>query len=78
MISELPLILKPALAIDSLKGGDSHNEIIKKSRGDFNEAAILIIGPSLIYDEVFVGSLHIVCVEDDLTEVYVGDEYLTF
>lgn len=73
MIGELPLVLKPALAIHSFEGGDRHDEIIKKGGGYFYEAAVHVIRPSLIDDEVFVGGLHVVSIEDDLAEVDVCD-----
>lgn len=76
LIGKLPLVLEPAWGIYSLKGSDSHNEIIKKCRWYFYKPSIHVINPSLINNEVLVRGLYIISIEDDLTEVDVCDEWL--
>ena len=73
LVGELPLVLVSAPALDSLKRGDAHDEIVDKLDGDGEEASVDVSVPLGIDYEILVGGLNVVGVEDDLTEVDVGD-----
>ena len=62
-----------APALNSLEGGDAHDEVIDKLDGDGEEASVDVGVPLGVDDEILVGGLHVVGVEDDLAEVDVGD-----
>jgi len=72
-ICKFPLILEPAVAVYSLESSKSHDEIINKLIRDFNEAAVQVIDPRHVDNEILIGTLHIIGIEYDLTEVYVSD-----
>lgn len=67
------MILEPAVTVYSLEGSKSHDEIINKLIRDFNEAAVQVIDPRHVDNEILIGTLHIIGIEYDLTEVYVSD-----
>ena len=66
-----------AVALDSLEGGEPHDEVIDKLDGQGKEASLHIVVPFLKDNEVLFGGLHVVGVEDDQTEVDVGEGNLT-
>ena len=72
-VRKFPLILEPAVAVYSLEGSKSHDEIINKLIRDFHEATVEVIDPRHVDDEILIGALHIIGIENDLAEVYVGD-----
>ena len=75
-ISELPLILKSTLSISCLKRLNSHNEVINKLNRDGLKSSISIIHPFIIEDLIFIGALHIIDIENYLTEVHVSYPYI--
>ena len=76
LVDELPLVLMAAVALDSLEGGEAHDEVIDKLDGQGNEASLHIVVPFLQDDKVFFGGFHVVGVEDDQAEVDVGESNL--
>ena len=60
-------------ALNSLEGGDAHDEVINELDGNGVEASIDVGVPLGVNDKVFFGGLDVVGVEDDLAEVDVGD-----
>ena len=72
-ICKLPLVLVGAPALNSLEGGDAHDEVIDKLNGDGEEASVDVGVPLGVDYEILVGGLDVVGVEDDLAEVDVGD-----
>ena len=72
-ISKFPLILESTIGVDGFEGGDCHYEIIDKLIRNFNEAAVQVIDPRHVDNEILIGTLHIIGIEYDLTEVYVSD-----
>ena len=77
IISELPLILKATMSISCLKRLNSHNEVINKLNRDGFKSSISIIHPFIIEDLIFIGVLHIIDIENDLTEVHVNYPYIS-
>lgn len=61
------------MCISILKGGYSHDEVVHKLIGKRPPSSIHIVVPLVIHDLIFLGILDINLVEDDLTEVDVGD-----
>ena len=72
-ICKLPLVLVGAPALNSLEGGDAHDEVIDKLNGDGEEASVDVGVPLGVDDKVFFGGLDVVGVEDDLAEMDIGD-----
>ena len=72
-VGKLPLVLVGAPALNGLEGGDAHDEVIDKLDGDGEEASVDVCVPLGVDDKIFLGSLDVVGVEDDLAEVDVGD-----
>ena len=62
-----------APALNSLEGGDAHDEVIDKLNGDGEEASVDVGVPLGVDDKVFFGGLDVVGVEDDLAEMDIGD-----
>jgi hypothetical protein len=65
------LVLEAATRINGLEGSNSHDEIIHKLLGNFEETAVQIVDPRRIDNEVLVGTLDIIRIEDDLAEVHI-------
>ena len=75
-IDELPLILEPTLSISRLERLHPHDEVIDEFLRDGLESSIAIIVPLIIEDLIFFGAFHIIDIENDLTEVHIGYQYI--
>jgi hypothetical protein len=72
-VGELPLVLKPAVGVNSFEGSDSHNEIINKFLWKRSPSAIQIVDPLIEDYLILVGAFDICRVEYDLAKVNVGN-----
>jgi hypothetical protein len=70
------LIFKATISVYCFEGSDPHDEIIDKLVWNFDEATILIVFPLLIDNEIFIRTLHIISIEDNLAEVHIRDQDL--
>ena len=75
-IGELPLILETTPRISRLKRLYPHDEVIDEFLRDGFESSIAIIDPFIIEDLIFVGAFHIIDIENYLTEVHIGYQYI--
>ena len=62
-----------APSLNGLEGSDAHDEVVDKLNRDRVESSVDVSVPLGIDDEICLRGLNIVGVEDDLTEVDVGD-----
>ena len=76
-VSERPLVLVPAPAIDSLEGSTAHDKVVHKLVGDSSEAPLHVVEPGSEHDVVLLRGLHVDGVEDHLAEVHVCDQHLS-
>ena len=60
-------------SLNGLEGSDAHDEVVDKLNRDRVESSVDVSVPLGVDDEICLRGLNIVGVEDDLTEVDVGD-----
>ena len=74
LIGELPAVLEATVAWYSLKSSDTHDKVIDKFDGYFEKASVEVGEPFAENNKILLWGLHIIGIENDLTEMNVGDQ----